>query len=205
MYLIFEIFLFLSLLFSTGDMVNEIFTTSITSLGSQRSQTFKKHHLSNEIWNNNVSKKQSQAAIDRLGISFVSCLILNCFLKGFALWITLLFRKRLQHIQNWTWSMHNWFWNKFGVHRLWCWGLCGWELRGSQKWTYMQTGVVYFWSGKYKFEFNCFGFKTSFSIPRSATKKLQILSRGMRRDSLVNLRKLVETLCQFLVTPYRNL
>ena len=80
MYLIFEIFLFLSLLFSTGDMVNEVFTTSITSLGSQRSQTFKKKHVSDEFWNNNVSKKQSQAAIDKLVISFASSIIFNCFL-----------------------------------------------------------------------------------------------------------------------------
>ena len=66
MFIIFEICLFLSLLFSTGSMVNEIFTTSINSLGSQRSQSFKKKHVSAEDWNNSVSQKQSPADIKRL-------------------------------------------------------------------------------------------------------------------------------------------
>ena len=66
MFIIFEIFLFLSLLFSTGETVNEIFTTSINSLGSQRSQSFKKKYVSAEHWNNSVSQKQSPAAIKRL-------------------------------------------------------------------------------------------------------------------------------------------
>ena len=66
MFIIFEVFLFLSLLFSTGDMVNEIFTTSINSLGSQRSQSFKKKFVSADQWDNSVSQKQSPADIIRL-------------------------------------------------------------------------------------------------------------------------------------------
>ena len=66
MFIIFEICLFLSLLFSTGSMVNEIFTTSINSLGSQRSLSFKKKYVSADHWNNSVSQKQSPADIKRL-------------------------------------------------------------------------------------------------------------------------------------------
>ena len=63
---IFALFLFLSLLFCTGDMVNEIFTTTITSTGFQSSQSFKKKHISDDHWINFVSQKESHAAIDRL-------------------------------------------------------------------------------------------------------------------------------------------
>ena len=66
MFIISEIFLFLSLFFSTGDMVNEIFTTSINSLGSKRVQTFKKKYVSADQWKNSVSQKQSPVDIKRL-------------------------------------------------------------------------------------------------------------------------------------------
>ena len=66
MYIIFKIILFVSLLFSTGDMVNEIFTTTVTSSGSQHSQSFKKKFVSVDNWSNNVSQKKSPAAINRL-------------------------------------------------------------------------------------------------------------------------------------------
>lgn len=66
MYIIFKLILFVSLLFSTGDMVNEIFTTTVTSSGSQHSQSFKKKFVSVDNWSNNVSQKKSPAAINRL-------------------------------------------------------------------------------------------------------------------------------------------
>ena len=61
----FKIFLLVSLLFCTGDMVNEIFTSSITSTGSQRSQSFKRKYVSDDHWTNDVSQKKSQGSINR--------------------------------------------------------------------------------------------------------------------------------------------